>query len=109
MGYKSTGNVLIVNNKMYLWTKNSKTGTVVSLVSKNPATQKKLDQSKAEVLKTVNQYQKHCSKAKIQDSVFVVPTGITFVDFSKQLQKLHVTNAPLDSHATKSAGSKKGK
>jgi hypothetical protein len=107
MGFQGTGNVLVTNNKMYLWSKKAKTGTLVMLSTGSAETQKKLSQSKKDILNAVSQYRKYCKPTQIKDEVFTIPTGVTFTDLSQKLQKLHVTGTLLDNYATKSADQKK--
>lgn len=95
--YNSTS-VIIKDKKMYVWDTTKKTGMVMDMsemmptgspVTLTPQTTTQPSQSQnhnsPDVLGMLEQYKNNCKPAVVADSLFVVPTDITFTDLSKMM------------------------
>ncbi len=86
-----SGEIIIRNNKMYMWDPKSKTGFIYEIPDEEKGnvgmTGEGINQSDR-YLSMIDKYKDTCKTAAIEDSYFEEPKDISFQDMSKLLQDI---------------------
>ncbi len=97
MGYLSgegdQGNMLMRDNKLYIWDDQTKKGTMMMLsqptgiqsAEKSNQTTSLTDK-KTETIENMEKYKNYCKVEAVADSVFTVPTDVQFIDWEEQMK-----------------------
>lgn len=86
-----SGEVIILNKKMYMWNTKTKTGFLYNIPDSDESEvgMKGEDVIKSEAyLDMIDKYKDSCKAAAVEDSYFEVPTDINFQDMSKLLEDI---------------------
>jgi len=81
-------NLVMKENKFYMWDDKTKKGTVMTL-NVDVKDQGQVDK-KAETIENLEKYKDSCKVENISDSLFSVPTDVEFVDLDNQFKNTGV-------------------
>lgn len=109
------GQVLMKDKKMYIWDDVKKQGTVIAIDTdavKEQAQKMKEEQAGAksissdklgETIENLEKIKDHCKVSTVADSMFTVPTDVTFVDVAEQMKKSGIDVQKIMEEAKKQA------
>ena len=93
---QESGSVIIKDKKIYFWNAASAMMMEISDISVTPVKGKSaasLSEQQKNVMDSLEQYKKDCNVATVADSVFDLPKGVKFQDFSSMTKSLIPTAA----------------
>jgi hypothetical protein len=92
-----SGNAIIKDNKMWIWTEGEKEGIVLEISEKDTTNPQA---NKEKILEELEKFKDKCSSSVVSDSMFSPPSGIVFKDLSKfqeeMMKNLDTTGVPTD-------------
>lgn len=83
-GTEESGNMILRDNKMYVW--NNGQGFMMEIPEGEWDNAMNGEGEAGDYLKELEQYKDSCKPAVVSDSIFTVPTDVTFTDYSKMMQ-----------------------
>lgn len=92
---QESGDVIIKDKKIYFWNASSAIMMAVPDISVTPVKGSATNPSTQQenVMNSLEQYKKDCHAAAVADSVFDLPKGVKFQDFSSMMKNLVPTTA----------------
>lgn len=88
-----SGDMIMKNNKMYIWDSTTKTGFIYDVPEDSESSNVSVDSSSSTTGSTnylglIDQYKDSCKVTAVEDSLFVEPKDIDFKDMTKFLEDL---------------------
>ena len=96
--------VIMKNNKLYVWSNRQNQGTVIDFsINQNSTISGMMNQQSSDssemkgenFMKDLETQKEHCKPSIIADSLFTVPSEITFIDLGNMV-KMNSTGAPIN-------------
>lgn len=96
----NSGEMIMANDKMYIWDIKTKQGFVYDIPKSENGTNQEIGMTGQEVVSSegyldlIDKYKDSCKVATVEDSFFVAPSDIEFQDMAKMLEDLQKYQMP---------------
>lgn len=96
----NAGEMIMANNKMYIWDTKTNEGFVYDIPKNEDGTNQEVGMTGQDVVSSesyldlIDKYKDSCKVATVEDSFFVAPSNIKFQDMAKMLEDLQKYQMP---------------
>lgn len=87
---EQSGNIIVVDKKIYAWSPDGK-GYTIDVPDVTPAPGEQKMSQNDEIMQSLEKYKEYCKNATVSDSLFVPPADIKFEDYSQMMNQIAPT------------------